>query len=94
MVKRKAPIPAGQDNNSSKHFDIENFDRVSTHKLFDNEAPIVPPHLIQIPFLIVKKSFYFLKFLKKEKKKKINKLWTKIPPHELEDPTGDFIKYI
>lgn len=66
--KKTQLMPPGQKKNSSKNFDIKDFEIENAEKLFDNEAPMVPRHLTQIPFLIVKKFNYFC--IKNEKNRK------------------------
>lgn len=53
--KKSKVIPT---NGSSKNFDIVDFDIENAQNLFNNEAPMVPPHLTQIPFIDVKNRVF------------------------------------
>ena len=68
-------------NSSSKNFDIVDFDIENAQNLFNNEAPMVPPHLTQIPFIDVKNSEFSRIFnvFKKEKAHKTNLYWKENP---------------
>ena len=59
--KKNGQFPAGHKNNSSKNFDINDFNIENTENLFDNEAPLVPPHLSQILFISVISLFCLIK---------------------------------
>lgn len=49
----KKLLTISNDKNSSKNFDIKEFDYDNTILQFEIEAPLVPPHLTRIPFVMV-----------------------------------------
>ncbi len=69
------------NNGSSKNFDIVDFDIENAQNLFNNEAPMVPPHLTQIPFIDVTnlELYRIFNVFKKEKVHKMNLFWKENP---------------
>lgn len=56
--QNKKAFTITNDKNSSKNFDIKEFDYDNTITQFEIDAPLVPPHLTKIPFVMVKKHYF------------------------------------